>query len=69
MFPLTVARYVEFTAIDNHFVEPGDGTAPGSIAGGDRTGLGEIAFAIPVPEPSAMWLLLPGWMLLAVRRR
>lgn len=40
--PVT-ARYVEFTCSDNFFVEPGDGSAGGQ-AGGDRIGLGEIAF-------------------------
>jgi hypothetical protein len=38
-----VARYVEFSCTDNYFVEPGDGSA-GGLAGGDRMGLGEIAF-------------------------
>ena len=42
------ARYVEFTAADNFFVAPGDGSG-GELAGGDRVGLGEIAFAVPVP--------------------
>ncbi len=37
------ARYVEFTADDNFFVAPGDGSG-GETPGGDRTGLGEIAF-------------------------
>ncbi len=40
------ARYVEFTALDNFFVEPGDGSG-GETAGGDRIGLGEIAFPLP----------------------
>ncbi|HUF60986.1 MAG TPA: LamG-like jellyroll fold domain-containing protein [Verrucomicrobiales bacterium] len=39
------ARYVEFTAEDNFFVEPGDGSQ-GGVAGGDRAGLGEIAFEV-----------------------
>lgn len=43
-----VARYVEFTAADNFFMEPGDGSN-GETPGGDRIGLGEIAFEI---EPS-----------------
>ncbi len=43
------ARYVEFTATDNFFVPPGDGSG-GGLPGGDRVGLGEIAFAVvPVP--------------------
>ena len=33
-------RYVEFTATDNFFVDPGN-------RGGDRMGLGEIAFPVP----------------------
>ena len=47
LFEETVmARYVEFTA-DRQFlhVEPGDGSN-GETAGGDRAGLGEIAFEI-----------------------
>ncbi len=39
------ARYVEFTAEDNFFAEPGDGSQ-GGVAGGDRVGLGEIAFEV-----------------------
>jgi hypothetical protein len=43
------ARYVEFTALDNYFEPPGDGSA-GEIPGGDRVGLGEISFRIPGTE-------------------
>ena len=39
------ARYVEFTALDNFFISPGNGTG-GETPGGDRMGLGEIAFPI-----------------------
>lgn len=43
------ARYVEFTAVDNFYTDPGDGSN-GEPAGGDRVGLGEIAFeANPMP--------------------
>ena len=42
--PVT-ARFVEFTCTDNFFVEPGDGSQGGQ-PGGDRIGLGEIAFPI-----------------------
>lgn len=45
-FPFTqtvTARFVEFTCTDNFFVEPGDGSLGGQ-PGGDRVGLGEIAF-------------------------
>lgn len=42
------ARYVEFTAEDNFFIPPGDGSG-GETPGGDRVGLGEIAFAVPEP--------------------
>jgi hypothetical protein len=48
-----VARYVELTASDNFFVAPGDGSGGGPI-GGDRIGLGEVAF--PVPEPASLVL-------------
>jgi hypothetical protein len=40
------ARYVRLTATDNFFVEPGDGSG-GETPGGDRIGLGELAFPIP----------------------
>ena len=39
------ARYVEFTALDNFFEAPGDGSN-GKTPGGDRAGLGEIAFQV-----------------------
>ncbi len=39
------ARYVELTAEDNYFVAPGDGSG-GEVPGGDRVGLGELAFAM-----------------------
>ena len=42
------ARYVEVTITDNWFDDPGDGTGElGWGPGGDRVGLGEIAFRIP----------------------
>ncbi len=61
------ARYVEFTVLDNFFVAPGDGSV--ETPGGDRVGLGEIAFAIstsdptpptPIPAPGALLLLCSG---------
>lgn len=53
--PLTpvVARYVEFTATSNFFVAPGDGSG-GELPGGDRVGLGEVAFLIPEPSVAAL---------------
>jgi hypothetical protein len=46
LFERTVAaRFVELTATDNFFVAPGDGSG-GETPGGDRVGLGEIAFPI-----------------------
>lgn len=40
-----VARYVELTVLDNYFDDPGDGSgANGWGPGGDRVGIGEIAF-------------------------
>ncbi len=51
------ARYVQLTVVDNYYVAPGDGTGgPPGLAGGDRAGLGEIAFA-NVPEPSTVALV------------
>ena len=61
-----VARYVEFTASDNFFMPPGDGSA-GELAGGDRVGLGEVAFAIPEPGSLALMLFAMGGI--AFRRR
>ena len=55
------ARYVEFVPTDNLF-----GIAP---PGGDRAGLGEVAFAVPIPEPSSALLCLLGLAGLARRRR
>lgn len=43
IFPEVTARYVELVPTDNLF-----GIAP---PGGDRVGIGEVAFAIPVEEP------------------
>lgn len=48
-------RYVEFTAVDNFFSNGGFGPPPG----GDRVGLGEIAFQA-VPEPSTWFLMATG---------
>jgi hypothetical protein len=64
------ARYVEFTASDNYFVAPGTGEG-GEVPGGDRVGLGEIAFPVAVPEPSSIVLvsIAACGALLAVRRR
>jgi hypothetical protein len=66
LFSQTVkARYVQMTITDNYFTAPGDGS-DGGLAGGDRVGLGEVAFEI-VPEPSSLSLLLIG--ILGLRRR
>ncbi|MCA9167177.1 MAG: hypothetical protein KDB23_05895 [Planctomycetales bacterium] len=65
-FDSVMARYVTLTATDNYFSPPGDGSA-GELAGGDRVGLGEVAFAV-VPEPSSLSLLVIG-MLPFLRRR
>lgn len=52
------ARFVEFTNLDNFFILPGDGSEPTEeplprllpvLPGGDRVGLGEIAF-MDLPE-------------------
>jgi hypothetical protein len=53
------ARYVEFTAVDNFFIAPGDGSN-GELPGGNRVGLGEIAFldstSTVIPAPGAIVL-------------
>lgn len=62
------ARYVEMTLTDNFFIAPGDGSG-GELAGGDRIGLGEVAFAV-VPEPGSMTMIVLGSLaLLGLRRR
>lgn len=66
-FDIVTARYVEFTAADNFFVAPGDGSG-GETPGGDRVGLGEIAFQV-VPEPSSGFLFVLGAIALLRRRR
>ncbi|MFT6864745.1 MAG: hypothetical protein ACJAVK_003313 [Akkermansiaceae bacterium] len=53
------ARYVEVTLTDNHFVFPGDGSNNGGIAGGDRVGLGEIAFAVPGRDQDQIFVTAP----------
>ncbi len=69
--PVT-ARYVEFTAIDNFFFPPGDGSTGGG-RGGDRVGLGEIAFEVTanpvIPEPASVLGLLVGGGLMLMRRK
>jgi len=61
-----VARYVEFTALDNFFVAPGNVDPD---AGGDRVGLGEISFSPGIPEPTTGLLGLLGLGLVLRRRR
>lgn len=60
-FAEITARYVELVPTDNLF-----GIAP---PGGDRVGIGEVAFAQPVPEPSTALLALAGIAGLIRRRR
>lgn len=61
------ARYVEFTNLDNFFIAPGDGTEPPEeplerllpvLPGGDRVGLGEVAF-MKLPDTFMPGDLLP----------
>jgi hypothetical protein len=52
---MVTARYVEMTITDNYFDEPGDGTGEnGWGPGGDRVGIGEIAFRIPEGNPDPL---------------
>ena len=68
-FDPVTARYVEMTITDNHFFPPGDGSAnPLGIAGGDRVGLGEIAFEV-IPEPSVAAFALSALGILTILRR
>lgn len=60
-FPEVTAQFVELVPTDNLF-----GIAP---PGGDRVGMGEVAFAVPVPEPSSALLSLFALAGLARRRR
>lgn len=64
---VVVARYVEFTNLDNFFIAPGDGSEPPEeplprllpvLPGGDRVGLGEIAF-LNLPESFQPGDLIP----------
>ncbi len=66
-FDLVTARYVDMTVTDNFFVAPGDGSND-TVPGGDRVGLGEVAFEL-VPEPSSGLLLLLGCLAMLLRRR
>ena len=66
-FPQLTARYVTLETIDNFFVAPGDGSVEGTLAGGDRVGLGEVSFS--VPEPSSIGMLSLGLLAFAFRRR
>lgn len=62
-FSSVTARYVRVEATSTYFGQPGAG------AGGDRLGIGEIAFE-QIPEPSAAMLsLLAGTLLFRRRRR
>jgi hypothetical protein len=63
LVPVT-ARYVEFTGTSTYYSNGGLGPP----AGGDRAGLGEIAFAV-VPEPSAALMGALGLVTLLRRRR
>ncbi len=60
-FDEITAQFVELVPTDNLF-----GIAP---PGGDRAGLGEVAFAVPIPEPSTGLLALIGLAGLIRRRR
>lgn len=59
--PEVTAQYVELVPTDNLF-----GIAP---PGGDRVGMGEVAFAVPIPEPSTAAFTLVGVVGLFRRRR
>ena len=60
-FADVTAQYVELVPTDNLF-----GIAP---PGGDRVGMGEVAFAVPVPEPSSSMLAFVALAGLCRRKR
>jgi|TARA_B100000959_G_scaffold112292_3_gene118420 hypothetical protein len=62
-FGAVTARYVEMTVHSTYYSNGGQGPP----AGGDRVGLGEVAFS--VPEPSSVLLGFLGLAGLAFRRR
>jgi hypothetical protein len=62
-FGVVNARYVEMTVHSTYYSNGGNGPP----AGGDRAGLGEVAFS--VPEPSSVLLGFLGLAGLAFRRR
>ena len=62
-FDEVTARFVRLEAISTFFEQPGAG------AGGDRLGIGEIAFAQPIPEASTGLLALISVGFLLRRRR
>lgn len=62
-FGAVTARYVEMTVHSTYITNGGNGPP----AGGDRVGLGEVAFS--VPEPSAILLGFLGLAGLTLRRR
>lgn len=53
------ARYVELTCLDNHFIAPGNGSQ-GEIPGGDRVGIGEVAFEITTCETPTFFFKVEG---------
>ena len=62
------ARYVQVTVTDNYFDPPGDGTGMNPLAGGDRVGLREVAFAV-IPEPTSAAIALGALGVIALGRR
>ena len=66
-FERVSARYVEMTINSTHISGGGAG-GPDGPAGGDRVGLGEVAFGIPEPSTSVLGLVALTGLVLRRRR-
>lgn len=66
---MVTARFVEMTVTDNYYEDPGNGGGEnGWPAGGDRVGIGEIAFRIPTANPDPLAPLENGTLVTETER-